>query len=201
MSTRQVSLTICQKMNDRILKLVEDGLYSDRQDMIITAMRNHAHTLLESTAECMMFHGHLKNTNKSLDKINGINNIGSQMAKFITVSFDGSGLLDVYEYYYPGQDLDVRINVRIPKNLLHVWETYSPYSGHREVLSNYIRECVVMELLRIDEDEMILASVKMLKDHNSSYQDLKNMDEKILKILEGRHGYIFNSCKNTIIKG
>ena len=86
----------------------------------------------------------------------------------------------------------MRVNVRIPENLLRVWKIFAPYSGHRKVISNYVRDCIVMELLRIDEDEMILASVKMLKDGGSSTQNLKDMDEKILKILEGRHGYIFN---------
>lgn len=192
MSTKQVSLTICQKMNDRIMKLVDDGLYSDRQDMIITAIRNHTHTLLESTAECMMCYGHLRDMNEGLDRIDDADRIGGQMAKFVTVSFDGSGLLNVHDYYYPGQEMDVRVNVRIPENLLRVWKIFAPYSGHRKVISNYVRECIVMELLRIDEDEMILASVKMLKDGGSSTQNLKDMDEKILKILEGRHGYIFN---------
>ncbi len=185
-------MTICQKMNERIMELVNDGLYSDRQDMIITAIRNHTHALLESTAECMMYHGHLGNMNECLNRIDDADRTGRRMAKFVTVSFDGSGLLDVYEYYYPGQELDVRVNVRIPENLLRVWNVFAPYSGHRKVISNYIRECIVMELLRIDEDEVILTSVKMLKDGSSSPQNLKDMGEKILKILEGRHGYIFN---------
>ena len=200
MSSRQVSLTICQKMNDRILDLVKDGLYSDRQDMINTAIRNHKHTLLESTAECMMFYGILRDESGGADNVCRADRVSGQMAKFVTASFDGSGLLDVYEYYYPGQELNVRVNVRIPDNLLGVWEIYAPYSGYRKTTSNYIRDCIVMELLRIDEDARIFASVKMMRDGNIPSQNLEDLDEEIRKILEGRHGYIFNHCKSIATK-
>ena len=195
MGTKQVSLTICKEMNERIRNLVIDGLYSDRQDLIITAIRNHRHTLLEFTAECMMFHGHLRN--ESGDPANRSDRVGGQMAKFVTGSFDGSGLLDVYEYYYQNQSLDVRVNVRIPENLLSAWETFAPYSGYRKTTSNYIRECIVMELLRIDEDAIILDSVKMLNKGGHTSQEMEAMDGDIRKILEGRHGYIFNLADNS----
>lgn len=200
MSKKQISITVCQKMNNKMMTHVDNGLYSDRQDLIISAIRNHAHTLTESTAECMMFYGHLINNDANLSKDIREDRIDRNMAKFVSNSFDGSGLLDVYEYFFPGQEQNVRINIRIPENILDTWLNFAPYSNHRKTIANYVRDCITLELLRIDEDMRILSTIKIWKNGNSSSSELKKRHDELIAVLGGRHGYLLNYYSHSPVK-
>ncbi len=187
--TRQVSVTICKRMNDKIQEYVDRGLFSDRQEMIVTAIRNHAHTLLECAAESMAVNGHLRaSADPSSERIM----MAGRMSKFVTASFDGSGLLDVCRYHFPGEPLEERVNIRIPCNLLEVWSDFAPYSADWTKQSDYIRKCIVMEMLRIDEDEKILSAVRMYRDGGASPEEREGRDHDLWEIVKGRHGNLIN---------
>lgn len=169
-------------MNDKIMRYVNDGVFSDRQDFIRESVRRQTAVLLESSAECMAFYGHLRkeNTLKPEMKVGHI-------SKFIDVSFDGSGLLDTYEYYCLKEPLDIRISVRLPENALDVWRSFKAYSHDRLSDTDFIRRCIIMEMIRLDEDEIIR---ELVEAYASGDRISSDADEKLKAIIRGRHGYI-----------
>ncbi len=183
--TTQVSVTICKGMNNKIQEYVNRGLFSDRQEMIVTAIRDHSNILLECAAESMMVNGHLRNESGCLASKDG--RVASHISRFVTMSFGIPDLLDASDYYFPGEPLDERVNIRIPNNLLDVWSFFAPYSLFWTKQSDYIRNCIVMEMRRIDENDKILSAVKMYRNGGSS-EEFGEMDRNLRTIIEGRHG-------------